>query len=203
VAESALTLRWIAEQPYDPPFFDVITRTASASAAVVVPFLLEWLRPRSVVDVGCGEGAWLAPFATAGCRVVGIDGPQVRRERFLVAPDALRHHDLEAPFAAVLGGARFDLALCLEVAEHLSPGRADGLVDDLVALSDRILFSAAVPGQGGYGHVNEQPHDYWIRRFEDRGYAATAAVRRRFAGDERLASWYRANLFLLVRVTSC
>jgi hypothetical protein len=190
----------MAEQPYDPPFFDVITQTAVGSAAVVVPFLVEWLRPRSVVDVGCGEGAWLAPFAAAGCSVVGIDGPQVRRDRFLAAPDALVHHDLETPLEAVLGGSRFALALCLEVAEHLSAGRADGFVDDLVSLADRILFSAAVPGQGGYGHVNEQPHEYWIRRFEDRGYATTAMLRRRFAGDERIASWYRANLLLLVRV---
>ena len=198
---TARNLRCIAEQPYDPQFFDVITRTATDSAAVVVPWLLEWLDPRSVLDVGCAEGAWLAPFAAAGCRVVGIDGPQVRRERFVPDNGTLVHRDLETPIAGLFGGARFDLALCLEVAEHLSADRADGLVEDLAALADRIVFSAAVPGQGGYGHVNEQPHAYWIRRFEDRGYASTAVLQRRFAGDARIASWYRANLLVFVRVT--
>jgi SAM-dependent methyltransferase len=183
---------------YDAMFFEIVTATAAESARRIVPVLVEWLEPASVVDVGCGEGAWLAEFAAAGCRCAGIDGPQVDRARLLVPLDAFLEHDLEQPLS--LEGDRFDLAVSLEVAEHLSPARADGFVDELTRLSDRVLFSAGVPGQGGYGHVNEQPHEYWIRRFEDRGYAVTTLLQRRFAGVEAVASWYRANLLLFVRV---
>lgn len=188
---------------YDSSFFAIITETASSSARRVVPFVVQWLRPKSVVDIGCGEGAWLSAFAAAGCGVVGIDGPHVDPARLLVPRAAFVAHDLEEPLGSLLGSERFDLALSLEVAEHLSPARADSFIDDVAALSDRVLFSAAVPGQGGYGHVNEQPHEYWVRRFEDRGYAASTVLRRRFADDDEVATWYRANLLLLVRVTRC
>jgi SAM-dependent methyltransferase len=192
-------LRALTACMYDEAFFDTVTSTGATSAARVVPYVVEWLRPTSVVDIGCGEGAWLAAFLRAGCRGVGVDGPHVDPGRLLVPPECFRAYDLEQPLAPLFDGERFDLAVCLEVGEHLSPGRADGLVDDLSALSDRLLFSAATPGQGGVGHVNEQPHAYWTSRFEDRGYAATTALRR-VACDDDVASWYRENLFLLVRV---
>jgi SAM-dependent methyltransferase len=190
----------VSDALYDASFFAIITSTAAASARRVVPPLVQWLKPRSVVDVGCGEGAWLAEFLRAGCRGVGVDGPAVDPARLLVPRDAFLAHDLERPLGDRLGGERFDLAVCLEVAEHLSSPRADGFLDDLTGLSDRVLFSAAVPGQGGYGHVNEQPHEYWIRGFEERGYAVTRLLRRWIADDEAVASWYRANLLLFVRV---
>jgi SAM-dependent methyltransferase len=188
------------DTPYDRGFFDIVSSTGTAAARRIVPLVTTLLHVRTVVDVGCGEGAWLAEFARAGCRVTGVDGQHVDISRLLIPADAFVARDLEQPLE--LDG-RFDLAVCLEVAEHLSPARADGLVDDLAALSDRVLFSAATPGQGGYGHVNEQPHEYWIRRFEDRGYAATTALRRRVADAEDVARWYRDNLLLLVRVTPC
>jgi SAM-dependent methyltransferase len=190
----------MTDPAYDRTFFAIVTQTASASARRVVPFVIDWLRPASVVDVGCGEGAWLAEFAAAGCRVAGVDGPQVDRSGLLVPDAAFSAHDLEQPLGTLLAGERFDLAVSLEVAEHLSPGRADGFVDDLVALADYVLFSAAVPGQGGYGHLNEQPHAYWITRFEERGYAVTTLLQRRFAADEQVASWYRSNLLLFTRL---
>jgi SAM-dependent methyltransferase len=183
--------------PYDREFFDIVSSTATAAARRIVPPIVRWLAPSTVVDVGCGEGAWVAEFIAAGCEGIGVDGPFVDANRLLIPADRFVVRDLERPLAL---GRRFDLALCLEVAEHLSPARADGLVDDLVALADRVLFSAATPGQGGYGHVNEQPHEYWVERFEDREYAATGVLRRRFAGDGEVASWYRANLLLFARV---
>lgn len=189
------------ELPYDDEFFRIVTDTGRASAAQVVPLVVAWLAPRSVVDVGCGEGAWLEAFAAAGCDVVGIDGAHVETQRLLIPRDAFVARDLEQPLGGLLGERRFDLAVSLEVAEHLAPERADSFVDDLVTLSDRVLFSAAVPGQGGYGHRNEQPHEYWTTRFEDCGFAVSTALRRRIADNPDVASWYRANLALFVRVT--
>ncbi len=190
----------MAQSPYSAEFFHIVTDTGRASAAQVVPLVVAWLAPRSVVDVGCGEGAWLEEFAAAGCEVVGIDGADVDPQRLLVPREAFLVTDLEQPLGDLLAGRQFDLAVSLEVAEHLAPQRADSFVDDLVALSNRVLFSAAVPGQGGYGHRNEQPHDYWISRFEDRGFAVSTALRRQVANNAGVASWYRANLMLFVRV---
>ena len=193
--------RRMSKALYDREFFDIVTGTGAESARSVVPAVVEWLRPATVIDVGCGEGAWAAEFAAAGCAVTGVDGGHVERSRLRIPADRFHAHDLERPLAGLFPGTRFDLAVCLEVAEHLAPARGPRLVDDLAALSDRILFSAAVVGQGGFGHVNERPHEYWVELFEDRRYAATAVLRRRFAGDPAVASWYRSNMLLFVRVT--
>ena len=99
-------------------------------------------------------------------------------------------HDLTTPFSL---GRRFDLVQSLEVAEHLPAHLADRFVADLVAHGDVILFSAAVPHQGGEHHVNEQPPEYWRRRFADRGYAAYDWLRPQLRHDRRVERWYRFN----------
>jgi SAM-dependent methyltransferase len=113
---------------------------------------------RSVVDFGCGSGVWLAAWQRLVVDdVIGVDGEQARSslkisaERFLAA-------DLRKPIRL---GRRFDLAQSLEVAEHLPPQSASVFVETLTTHAPLILFSAAVPGQGGEHHVNEQPPEYW------------------------------------------
>lgn len=139
-------------------------------------------------------------FLRLGCQVVGVDGKCVEIGRLLIPHTAFVQHDLELPLTGVIPNGPFDLVLSLEVAEHLSPHRAEGFIDDLATFSDQVLFSAAIPGQGGYGHINEQPHQYWIRMFEDRGYAVTTVLQRTFANDPEVASWYRSNILLFVKV---
>ena len=186
---------------YDRKFYDIVSGTALPSARRVVPHIVQWLHPTRVIDIGCGEGAWLIEFLRLGCHVVGVDGKFVEKGRLLIPLPTFVQRDLELPLTDVVSDFAFDLALSLEVAEHLSAHRAEGFVDDLVSFSDRVLFSAAIPGQGGYGHINEQPHQYWIRMFEDRGYAVTTVLQRRFANDPEVASWYRSNMLLFVKVS--
>jgi SAM-dependent methyltransferase len=185
---------------YDRSFFEMLRDTSLSSAAELVPIVHEWVKPRSVVDVGCGDGTWLEMFAARGCHVVGIDSDWVPRDRLRIAPDQFIAHDLALSLPESLYSRAFDLAVSLEVAEHLPESRADGFVHDLARLADRVMFSAAVPGQGGYGHINEQPHEYWIERFEDLGFAHTALLQRRFKHNEAVASWYRANVLIFVKV---
>lgn len=158
------------------------------SAAAVVPLVMEQLVPRRVIDVGCGEGWWAAEFARHGCDVLGIDG----------GPDAaagIRYGqaDLADPLPHL---GLFDLAVCLEVAEHLPPERADSFVADLCGLAPAVVFSAAIPGQGGHGHLNEQWPGYWVDRFEARGYRCTGALRWLIWDDDRVENWYRQNLIV-------
>jgi cyclopropane fatty-acyl-phospholipid synthase-like methyltransferase len=185
---------------YDPAFFEMLRHTSLSSASELVPFVYEWIKPRSVVDVGCGEGTWLEMFAAHGCRVVGIDSDWVPRGRLRIAQEQFIAHDLAQSLPESLYSCPFDLVVSLEVAEHLPEARADGFVHDLARLGSYVMFSAATPGQGGYGHINEQPHEYWIERFQDLGFAHTALLQRRFEHNEAVASWYRANVFIFVKV---
>lgn len=183
-----------AASPYDERFFDAIQAGARASARAVIPLLKEPLGVTSVADFGCGRGAWLAEWLAAGVEdVQGVDGPYVTEDQLLVPPAHFRAVDLEAPVDL---GRRFDLVQCLEVAEHLAPCHAGVIVDTLTRHADAVLFSAAVPGQGGQHHVNERPLDFWRRLFADRGYVALDPVRPRLAGAPEVEPWYRYNTLL-------
>lgn len=200
-----------ATTPYDADFYEAIRDAAVNSAAVVAKELAGVLRlasggaqpslmlsdaAYSIVDVGGGEGHWAAAFrdqapgqvAAALC----VDGPGVDRhvvpflERDLTQPLDLYPDDPK----------RVDLVICLEVAEHLPPERAASFVADLCRLSNIVLFSAAVPGQPGTGHINCQPPTYWRDLFAANGLAGSGALRHLFWGDDRVEWWYQQNLLL-------
>ena len=94
---------------------------------------------------------------------------------------------------------KYDLAMALEVAEHISQNSAFHFVDSLVTASDFVLFSAAIPFQGGNGHINEQWPDYWAHMFSERGYVALDFVRRNIWNDKQIPRWYRQNILLFVQ----
>lgn len=178
---------------YDAAFFDTIRAGCQASAAVVVPLVLDHFHPYTVLDVGCGEGWWAKAFADlGGCEVLGLDGPGgggALDARFVA-------WDLRYTFG---GMYQVDLAIALEVAEHLAEKRADSFVEDLCAVAPVVLFSAAIPGQGGTGHVNEQWPAYWVEKFRANGYAVSGALRWHIWGDDRVENWYRQNLLFATR----
>jgi 2-polyprenyl-3-methyl-5-hydroxy-6-metoxy-1,4-benzoquinol methylase len=148
-------------QAYSQDFFAQTSAGSVAAARRVLPLLWRRRAFRSVVDVGCGTGGWLAAAGELGASVVqGVDGPHVPPEMLMIEPTAFRAVDLEATLGT-RPGEKYDLCLCLEVAEHLSVPRGLSLVAELAALSDTILFSAAIPYQGGTDHVNEMWPEYW------------------------------------------
>ena len=158
-----------------------------------LPWLLGEDRPASVLDVGCGIGTWLRAFQQLGITdVFGIDGVDVPEDALLVSKKLFAHHDLSKPLEL---GRRFDLLLCLEVAEHLDPEAGERLVASLTQHADTIFFSAAAPGQPGQHHVNCQWPSYWQEIFNARGYACDDAVRWRMWSDGRIEHWYRQNTF--------
>lgn len=165
-------------------------RAGSArSAAVVAPVVQELVGGRSIADVGGGEGWWAAAFVRLGATAVSIDTAPLSAR----APGiGYVEHDLQRPLGHELD--HVDLAVCLEVVEHLEPAVGDRLVTELCALAPAVLFSAAIPGQGGVGHVNEQWPSYWVERFARNGFRCSGALRWWFWCDERVESWYRQNL---------
>lgn len=187
----------MATAPYDTAFFLQHRSPGLRSAEAVVPFLLSCLRCRSVLDVGCGDGAWLSVFRANGVEdTVGIDGEYVDLSQILIPADQFVRHDLTKPFAL---NRTFDLVCSMEVAEHLPESSADSFVDCLAAHGDIILFSAAIPDQGGVCHINEQWQDYWARKFRERGYVAVDAVRPRVWCDSSVAFYYKQNAVLYVK----
>ena len=181
---------------YNNQFFDYIDGGARASARRMIGLIRPWLGMQSVLDLGCGRGAWLAEWITAGVTdVTGVDGAYVDRTALLVPGHAFLAADLTRP---VETGRRFDLAQSLEVGEHLPETASATLVDSLTRASDRVLFSAAVNGQGGEFHVNEQPLSFWQDLFAAQGYTAFDCIRPnlRHAGD--VEPWYRYNTVLYV-----
>lgn len=173
---------------YTPSFYDIIRPGCIASAAVVAPIVHDIVLPSSVIDVGCGEGHWAKAFEMRGASVTGVDGEYVESAvigKFVAT-------DLAQPLPDNLG--RYDLAVSLEVAEHLPEERAAGFIADLCRLSSNVLFSAAIPAQGGVGHVNEQPPSYWVDLFNAQGYTVSGALRWMIWDNPDVENWYCANL---------
>jgi SAM-dependent methyltransferase len=162
---------------YSAEFYENQSLGSRRSADIVVPVVKAMVEPASVVDVGCGVGTWLASWRALGVAdVLGLDGSWVDSAMLQIPPACFRPHDLTRPIRLERS---FDLAMSLEVAEHLEERHADGFIASLVGLAPVVLFSAAIPGQGGRHHVNEQWPDYWGDRFARHGYQPVDCVRRR------------------------
>lgn len=155
---------------YDRAFFEEWGRNNRAyveSASKITDVLWEHFRPKRLVDLGCGCGVYSELFRRKGAEVVAIDGVLPPREESFPVPIELR--DLTAAFENEWG--EFDLALCLEVAEHIPERLVDPFLRNIARFSDTLVLSCAPPNQGGKHHVNEQPKRYWVRRLADRGFA--------------------------------
>jgi SAM-dependent methyltransferase len=182
--------------PYESSFYQTQSKGSSSSAGKVVPYLMSLLKPRSVVDVGCGTGTWLAEFTQQGVTtVLGIDGAYVDKSLLRISANTFLDRDLEVPLELE---QTFDLAISMEVAEHLSPGRASSFVRDLTRLAPLVVFSAAIPFQGGTNHLNEQWTTYWNAFFAAQGFRAIDCLRARFWNDTSVEFWYRQNIMLYV-----
>jgi SAM-dependent methyltransferase len=182
--------------PYSTRYYEALKEDSASSAQEVVPLILQLFPSRSVVDVGCGSGTWASAYAGAGCEILGVDGSEVTLNQLLIPSDRFQRRNLAEPFRLE---RRFDLVNCLEVAEHLASSRADSFVSDLCRLGDVVVFSAAVPGQGGTHHVNEQWPSYWIPKFRSNGFLPLDCIRPAIWGNPKVAWWYVQNAFAFVK----
>lgn len=179
---------------YDNFFYSHVDEGALRSAEYVVPLMKEVISAKSLLDVGCGFGAWVHTWKKYGIDdVVGVD---YLLENPLMAEGLYFSADLSKPLDL---GRKFDLITCLEVAEHLSPSSTVVLLDNISRHSDAVFFSAASPGQGGLNHINEQPLRYWMDKFAEMGYNAFDPLRPELVKIRGIEPWYRYNLILFAR----
>lgn len=167
------------------------------SPSIIVPELIKIVNPKSVVDIGCGLGTFLKVFKSHGVNeVLGVDGPWVNKELLYknIAPNEFFESDLEKEIKL---DKTYDLVISLEVAEHLSENTADEFVKSLVNAGKVILFSAAIPYQGGQNHINEQWLTYWEEKFLKHKYVVHDIIRPIFWNDPKVFWWYRQNMVLI------
>lgn len=188
-------------QTYGLRFYESQMDGSLRSAKVYAAILSKIFMPRSAVDVGCGRGTWLKAFGEAGAtRLTGYDGPWNTQENMVDQAIEFTGMDLNSP--ARVSAERFDLAMSLEVAEHLHPSTAEAFIGFLTDLSDAVLFGAAYPGQGGANHINEQKPSYWANLFGELGYLPFDLFRPVVWGSPEVEFWYQQNTFLYVRTGS-
>lgn len=183
---------------YDKKFYDTQKDGSFRSAELYLAYLWSLLPGiESVVDLGCGVGTWLrAAHELGAAKLVGYDGTWNRQANMIEPTIQFNPVDLNQSIAPT---ERFDLAISLEVAEHLAPAGSQRFVDSLTALADVVLFSAAYPGQGGTGHINERPHSDWAAMFAQHDYRVFDLFRGRFWDHPEIDTCYAQNAFLYVR----
>ena len=184
-------------ETYNDSFYTMVESTSRNSAEEVVPLVLELLSPKRMIDVGCGIGTWLSVFKEHGVEeIIGVDGDWVDLNRLKIPAENFLVANLEEPLPIE---QKFDLVVSLEVAEHLYSEKAEVFLDSLEKLGSACLFSAAICQQGGVHHVNEQWPEYWIKRFQYRGYVVIDCLRKKIWNNTKVAWWYKQNLFLFVK----
>ena len=187
----------MSKEIYDSNFYDALKQGVISSAETVLELLNKYYQPSSVIDVGCGQGEWLATAKGIwNAEVTGYDGEWIDQNKLADNDIQFSHADLASQDCSISGS--YDLCISLEVAEHLPEQRGSSFIKMLTNLSPVILFSAATPGQGGPGHINERWQSYWAQEFESCGFNTCDILRRQIWTNKKVDWWYKQNIMLYV-----
>jgi len=183
---------------YNDNFYHLRNNKTYTAASTIVPVVLNLVKNvDSVVDFGCGVGVWLKAFKENGVNnVLGLDGEWVNKKYLEIDNKEFQEVDFENPISL---NNSFSLAISLEVAEHITPENSDSFIHSIVKSSDIVLFSAAIPGQLGVNHCNEQWQSYWVEKFKKENYEVVDVIRPIIWKDESVPFWYRQNIFLYIK----
>jgi SAM-dependent methyltransferase len=187
----------VSSKYYTTSFYEELRNGSMRSAEIILPLVLDITHPRSVVDVGCGDGSWLAVCRKLGVEeILGIDGDYIDREILQIPQEHFQAADLTKPIGV---GRVFDLVISLEVAEHLPASSSSVFVESLTGLGPLVLFSAAIPLQGGNHHINEQWLDKWAVLFREHDYLPVDCIRKHVWQNDAVEWWYAQNMLLFAR----
>jgi SAM-dependent methyltransferase len=187
----------MAKTHYDDSFYGYQMEGSLLSAMEMVPMIYDLFKPKSIIDIGCGVGGWLRAFKEI-CKIDdirGVDGEYVKVDNLKIPRENFVSYDLTKYYDA---GRKFDLSMSLEVGEHLPDSAADDFVKTLVTAARKVVFSAALPGQGGTFHINEQFPEYWASKFAKYDFVPVDYFRKKIWNNEKIEWWYRQNILVFV-----
>ena len=138
-------------------------------------FFIKNFNIKSVFDLGCGTGHSLAVFKEY-CHSKGVDGCKEAIQNSVVKDDISLHDFVDGEFDPL---EEFDMVWCCEFVEHIEDVYKDNFLKTIKNTNaNYILMTHAVPGQGGYHHVNCRSSSYWIMQMEKYGYALSPQITR-------------------------
>ncbi|MDY6994897.1 MAG: class I SAM-dependent methyltransferase [Pseudomonadota bacterium] len=182
---------------YKKEWYDKKRKSKIDSANALIPIVFDLIRPSSVIDIGCGDGTWLSLISEHGINnYLGVDGDWIDKDLLQIPKENFKVADLTKPLEIE---KKFDLAISLEVAEHLSSEYAELFVKTLTRVSNVILFSAAIPFQGGTKHFNEQWQSYWAKLFLEKGFRPVDIIRNKIWNNENILPFYKQNIVLYIK----
>lgn len=150
--------------------YETIKQEEGPQAERLAAFLIDTYHPKSVIDIGCATGLYLKHFIPPITdKVTGVELESIDSSQLDIHPDDFYTVDI-TKINLSYHFQKHDLAICLEVMEHIEEEEARIGLENLCRTSDRIIFSAAIPGQGGNGHINCQPKEYWLKAFAGLGF---------------------------------
>jgi predicted RNA methylase len=165
--------------------------------AAIAETIIKEYQPKRIIDFGCGTGDLARAFASRGVTVVAIDGYST--------PDFSAYsniHFTKVDLNNVAATqkflkqfeAKFDLAISIEVAEHLNPDVSSSFIEWMTSMADVIVFSAAVPSQDGDGHINCRSRSDWYQFIKQHEYVIADTLRQHFTLNPRLGLWHKFNI---------
>lgn len=183
---------------YDNNFYKEQEISSYNSGRKILPIVNKFFGPQSVVDIGCGLGNWLKVWHEDFKikEYLGVEGPYINPDMLMVPRQNVIFADLKEP---LILQKRYDLAMSMEVAEHIPTEASELFVQNLINASDVVLFSAAIPGQEGTYHINEQNPEFWASIFKKKGYVTIDCIRKDIWNDSAINYWYRQNVLLFVK----
>jgi hypothetical protein len=186
---------------YGEEFFQREQGTSLKGAALVLDAVNDFIAVDSVIDIGCGVGEWLKVYHEKGVgNILGIDGAYLNPAQLVIPRDRFMSRDISRPITDIQ--RKFDLTISLEVAEHIDPSCTETYINNVTNFSDVILFSAAIPTQGGVHHVNEQWPSYWIERFKRVGYVPVDCIRWLIWNLKEVPYIYKQNIMFYIKETA-
>jgi len=185
---------------YDENFYKIIKESSRVSSERIIPLVKNTLNEdiRSVVDFGCGTGIWLKEWEKNGATLIKVFETGENQNDLAISNELISRVDLNFLPKNTLG-EKYDLAMTLEVAEHLPETSAKNFIDAICTYSDKILFSGAIPHQGGIGHINEKFPSYWEKFFNANGFICYDVIRGQIWYDPIISIWYIQNTLLFIK----